>query len=103
MREKPFSWFNYVFNGSLETTVESGPKSQKAFYATAMFNKRFSMAFIEGEYPKIEDAYKEALDLMVGKNSSEEKTIILLSENAKNFISPLFAKYKNITFKNFIY
>jgi len=102
-RDKPFSWFNYIFNGSLETTLESGLKSQKSFYATAMFNKRFSMAFIEVEYPKMEDAFKEAIDLMAGKSSSEEKTIILLSQNAKNFTSPLFKKYKNITFKNIIY
>ncbi len=100
-REKPFTWFDYILDGTLERHVQSTPSSPKSFFAADQYDRSFYVLQVEAGYPNLEKAIKEAFTLF--RPESGQKKILCLSENSKVFAINAIKNMKDLEFEYFIY
>jgi len=100
-KEKPFQWFDYIFNGSLENHLYQGSSGPKSFFSTPQFGGLFFLGHIEQSYPNADKAYEELLSLM--KSPTETKEILLISSVPQIFSAQFFNKKKEYDFVNLLY
>lgn len=100
-KEKPFMWFDYLFNGSLEMHTHRGSSGPKSFFSTEQFDGLFFLGHIEQNYPNAEKAYDELLGLMKSPNGANE--VLLISSVPQIFSAQFFKKKKEFEFVNLLY
>jgi hypothetical protein len=100
-KEKPFSWFDYLFNGSLENHLYQGTSGPKNFFSTPQYGGLFFLGHIEQNYPSADKAYEEFLSLM--KSPTDTKEVLLISSVPQLFGSQFFKKKKEYDFVNLLY
>ena len=93
-REKPFAWFNYLFNGVFESQVCQFPASEKSFYFTEQFGKKFHLMAVESTYAQMDKAYEEFLSMI----PAEKGEVLLLGTKEQIFTKKMI-KGKN----NYLY
>ena len=100
-KEKPFGWFDYLFNGALENHLYQGNLGPKTFFSTPQYGGLLFLGHIEQNYPNTDKAYEEFLSLM--KSPNETKRVLLISSVPQLFSSQLFKKKKDFDFVNLLY
>ena len=86
-RDRPFLWFNYLFNGVIESQINNFPVEKKSIYKTEQFGHFFHLLHIEETYPNIDKAYSEFVNILKkGKDlNSSSAQLILLSDKPQIF------------------
>lgn len=100
-REKPFSWFDYILDGTLESHVQSSPAAQKSFFAANQYDRSFYVLQVESGFPNLDKAFQEAFSLF--KPQENLKKVICLSPNPKVFAVNSIKNNKQFEFEYFIY
>lgn len=100
-REKPFYWFDYLLDGTLERHILEFPSSQKSFFTAQQFDKLFFVMQVESKFPNIDKAFKEAFNLFKVKDGQNK--VLCLSQNPVVFSVPSIKEQKNLEFDYFIY
>lgn len=102
-REKPFEWFNYLFDGVLESQIHNFPTVEKSIYKTDQFGKTFHLLHIEDSFAQIDKAYQDFVQILAQERNQEEgqkanegkeeyletPQILLLTQKPKFFESSL--------------
>jgi len=98
-REKPFGWFNYLFDGVLESQIHNFPTVEKSIYKTDQFGKTFHLLHIEDSFAQVDKAYQDFVQMLAqeqeqeGFEDKEEHRdtyqILLLTQKPKFFESSL--------------
>ncbi len=80
-REKPFEWFNYIFNGVLESQIYNFKTLDKSIFKTEQFGGSLYLLQFEESYPQMEQAYKDFIQVLKTENhSTSTPQILVLSE-----------------------
>lgn len=80
-REKPFHWFNYLFNGVLEDQINQFTPSDQSLFRTEQFGNEFHLLHIHSESEQLDQACTNFLKMIPqpeGQNSKRQ--ILILSE-----------------------
>jgi len=107
-REKPFDWFNYIFDGVLESQIYHFPSVEKSIYKTDQFGKTFYLLHIQDSFAQIDKAYQDFMQILNREQSIEKAEahfdtpqILLLTQKPKFFESSL--KKRSLNFEHLEY
>ncbi len=107
-REKPFTWFNYLFDGVLETQIHHFATQERSIYKTNQFGKSFYLLHMQESFTQIDKAYQDFISILKQDISSLEhqdniqKSQILLLAQRPQFFSGSIKK-KNTSFEHLEY
>jgi hypothetical protein len=105
-REKPFQWFNYLFNGVLESHLSHFSTQDKSIFKTNQFGDTFYLLHIQESYPKVEKAYQDFIEIITKSGrveSNDHRKILLLSENPQFFKTSLRKKNSTLEHVEYFY
>ncbi len=102
-RDRPFLWFNYLFNGVIESQINNFPVQKKSIYKTEQFGRFFHLLHIEESYPNIDKAYNEFVDILKNEKNVDGSSaqLILLSDRPQIFKESI--KKKSLIFDHVEY
>jgi len=109
-REKPFHWFNYIFDGVLESQIHNFPVVEKSIYKTDQYGRTFFLLHIQDSFAQIDKAYQDFVQILDQEQSRENAEVslenaqlLLLTQKPKFFESSLKKRSKNLKHLEYFY
>lgn len=109
-REKPFEWFNYLFDGVLESQIHNFSTVEKSIYKTDQFGQTFYLLHIQDSFAQINKAYQDFVQILNQEQSLETTEvnfdapqILLLTQKPKFFESSLKKRSSNFQHLEYFY
>ncbi len=104
-RDRPFLWFNYVFNGVIESQINNFPIQKKSIYKTEQFGRYFHLLHLEENYPNIGKAYNEFVDILKNEKTVDNSSaqLLLLSDRPQIFKDSIKKKSSNFDHIEYYY